>query len=845
MTKTKIFFWLYVAFDVLFAGAAGGLLPLETSAAAQTTVTATVVDPNGNPYFPGTVVAANVPNSGQPQTSTSPSATTTGGAFSLSLAPDTYTFTLCASPAQLGPTVNLTPKQVCFTSPPIAVSGVSQDVSSQLLPVAAVLGPKLGGGNINSVTGGGFGGVKFSTLAGVVTGSLDNFGCPNPGIWEWQGASFSCVSPPSGFLTSLSCVNGVTCPNSGAITIQLRTDCSANQVLQFVGGVWSCASVGVSPGVPALSVQTNCTGTFCGFSGFTFNPSAAGALPANTMTVPNANITGQLFMPQPWLIQSLGPSGVPTPTGGFQNLQSAFAINQDLHWGNAFNGASTYNDFLEIGGSGAYSALSPNAVLCTDNTSVVNGGPRAVTTGCPQSGGTFANTGVFTNTQMNEYVQSLVNSAVPLTEYRRIFASGFATDGLTSAIAVPVGATVATASAVAGYANTSGGSATATNGGYFQSTCITANSQCYGGQFWGLDVGGIAGNLMGGIKVFLQPQNTPASYGAPLSGVTSSLNSISSGTFTSSNAFNAVVGGSGIWDYGFNSGVGQAVHFGYAGPTCSSGSCSSQTMIFQSMSGGILGNRIAFSTDTASNLVIGFATNFTTSASNITALVPVMVPAGSPALASIVSSGATTNTGLYFPGTSTFAQTSAGNQIWQLGSAGLNVTNSAAIKFSSTSASSGTADTTISRAAPGVVQFNAGNVPGSSGVTLQQANAIPFTATGTITAGSPVKMDTGNANQVVPTVTTDTGAGIVVGVAQNSVTAGQTVFVITTGIASMTFDTNGTGNCSIGNWVIVGTLTNADVQCAAAYPAAGKIIGIAMQAQTTTHTAFNVAVGLR
>ena len=119
-------------------------LLLASVASAQTTVVGTVIDPNQNPYSNGTASAIQVVVSGQNPGSPTNVSTDNSGSFSMSLPSNTYyVFTICAPPTQLGPTSNPTPKMVCFQSGPIYVSGVSQDVSSSLNSVAAILGPNL------------------------------------------------------------------------------------------------------------------------------------------------------------------------------------------------------------------------------------------------------------------------------------------------------------------------------------------------------------------------------------------------------------------------------------------------------------------------------------------------------------------------------------------------------------------------------------------------------------------------------------------------------------------------------------------------------------------------------
>ena len=118
------------------------LILVSAASFAQVTVTGTVVDPNGNPFANGTATGQSVAASGQATYSTSPIATSATGFFTLNLqVAATWVFTICAPPVQLGPTVNPTPKQVCFTSQPITISG-SGDISASV--VAGVSVPILG-----------------------------------------------------------------------------------------------------------------------------------------------------------------------------------------------------------------------------------------------------------------------------------------------------------------------------------------------------------------------------------------------------------------------------------------------------------------------------------------------------------------------------------------------------------------------------------------------------------------------------------------------------------------------------------------------------------------------------
>lgn len=120
-------------------------------------------------------------------------------------------------------------------------------------------------------------------------------------------------------------------------------------------------------------------------------------------------------------------------------------------------------------------------------------------------------------------------------------------------------------------------------------------------------------------------------------------------------------------------------------------------------------------------------------------------------------------------------------------------------------------------------------------------DAFSYKSTAAITIPSPVKLDTANANSVVITATTDTGAGIPIGVCANSPATGHSCLVMTHGTAPLTL---GTGTCAIGNFVIVDTTTNGRVKCTSTYTA-GTVIGTAQAAQSTVGNSFNVAIGLR
>lgn len=132
------------------------LLSAIGAGAQTTTVTAVVADANSNAYFPGTVSAFIVLNTGQPlpagaSLSTGPIASTSGGNFSIVVfSPASYQFTFCGVPPSIGPRGNVTPNQVCFSTQPIAIAGGSQTITSNLPSPIPALGPG-GSGGITSI----------------------------------------------------------------------------------------------------------------------------------------------------------------------------------------------------------------------------------------------------------------------------------------------------------------------------------------------------------------------------------------------------------------------------------------------------------------------------------------------------------------------------------------------------------------------------------------------------------------------------------------------------------------------------------------------------------------------
>jgi hypothetical protein len=198
--------------------------------------------------------------------------------------------------------------------------------------------------------------------------------------------------------------------------------------------------------------------------------------------------------------------------------------------------------------------------------------------------------------------------------------------------------------------------------------------------------------------------------------------------------------------------------------------------------------------------------------------------------------GAGWNNGIYLS-TGAANNSITGNSISGFGVAGLTIDSAA----TGTNTYSGNIVDPTNITTP-VLDLFAGQVyVGNTLASGIVGDARGYKSTAAITGPVPVKWDTGNANQVVVTTTTDTGAGIPIGVCANSPGVAGSCLVMTTGTVALTL---GTGTCSIGNFVIVDTTTNGRVQCTGTYTA-GTVIGKAQAAQAVVGNTFNVQLGLR
>jgi hypothetical protein len=124
---------------------------------------------------------------------------------------------------------------------------------------------------------------------------------------------------------------------------------------------------------------------------------------------------------------------------------------------------------------------------------------------------------------------------------------------------------------------------------------------------------------------------------------------------------------------------------------------------------------------------------------------------------------------------------------------------------------------------------------------------VQLKATAALTPGQVVKLDTANTNSVIVATTTDTGAGLAIGIVANTPAAGAIANVVTIGkiVSTQAFAPKlGTGTATLGQFVIVDTTTNGRVMCTSTYTA-GTVIGTVIGAQASVGSPVGVLLGLR
>ena len=160
---------------------------------------------------------------------------------------------------------------------------------------------------------------------------------------------------------------------------------------------------------------------------------------------------------------------------------------------------------------------SPNTVLGNCTSASANPTFCALTAAMiPEA---FVNTGVFTNTQQNNYLSSALGGINTATWYSSAQGGQFSTDALAGGIACPFGATVHQCNGIAGYAvsaaNSVGGGGglgdfANTVGGYFTSQSVASNTANWGFNTLVQDFGGTSNTWMVGTEIDTNFNGSPA-----------------------------------------------------------------------------------------------------------------------------------------------------------------------------------------------------------------------------------------------------------------------------------------------------------------------------------------------
>lgn len=124
-----------------------------------------------------------------------------------------------------------------------------------------------------------------------------------------------------------------------------------------------------------------------------------------------------------------------------------------------------------------------------------------------------SNAGVFTNTQMNDYLTSVINGCSTLTEFQATQGnSNYATEAVSGCVAYPNGATVHQANGVAGYANSTNSTVLTGGavGGYFSGRQLVNSGASWGINSIVMDTSGVSGDQLASNETDVNFAGSPA-----------------------------------------------------------------------------------------------------------------------------------------------------------------------------------------------------------------------------------------------------------------------------------------------------------------------------------------------
>lgn len=300
---------------------------------------------------------------------------------------------------------------------------------------------------------------------------------PAVSVFTYPGPTVNCgISACTKATTYTDQTASVACGSSAQLVLDISNACSA------IGDSLGNFAFWVLPGKYQYCVGSSSTPTLC--FNITVTPDVNGV---STFTGNNTFSGNNIFSGVNSFTGSLFQSSATNPAGsGLIRL----ATGDQFCWRNAGNTADVC-----ITKNGSDQISIPNLVF----------NPGTLT---------LSNNGVFTNTQGNQYLQSLLNSCSSASEYFTVQNSNNTTDALSGCVAVPLSATVHQQNGIAGYVNTlaTGGSGGAV-AGYFQARVLSGSAN--GPSIWGInpivqDVVGPTGEQMMDAEMDMNVVGSPA-----------------------------------------------------------------------------------------------------------------------------------------------------------------------------------------------------------------------------------------------------------------------------------------------------------------------------------------------
>lgn len=223
-----------------------------------------------------------------------------------------------------------------------------------------------------------------------------------------------------------------------------------------------------------------------------------------------------------------------------------------------------------------------------------------------QSTSAFVNPGIFTNTQMNEYVTSVINNCNSSTEEQLTAGtSNFSSNAISGCIIAPITSAVVNANAVAGYSKSLSTTTSAVGGNFQGHSAVSNGFTAFGVDAWAFDDVGVTNTPLTALEADLQTNNADASYVA-----VNGLNIVGNfkggqignpPTNYKAKAAQCVAIGTGNWNVCFWVPDGAANTALFMGAQCSTGTCSGSVIRSHGMTSSVESQEVTFGSDATGN----------------------------------------------------------------------------------------------------------------------------------------------------------------------------------------------------------------------------------------------------